>query len=224
MTDTQSAPSEIELKNPGLASHFESYRQQHRAATLGMWLFLGSELMLFGGMFLGYTVYRVAYPNAFAQMSARMHLWLGTINTAILLSSSATMALAVHFARARDMKRARNLLIPTALFGAAFLCVKLYEWSLEYQEKLVPIIGWDFDPAGVEAGPAKLFMSFYFAMTGLHTVHLTIGVGLLITLIILLTRRKIPPENPDKVEIIGLYWHLVDLIWIFAYPIYYLAS
>lgn len=216
---TESRPSQ-----PGLAEHFESYTQQHHAATIGMWIFLSSELMLFGGMFLGYTVYRIFHGAAFAQMSAEMHLWLGTINTAILLTSSATMAIAVHTARHGDLKKARTYLTATALLGVGFLAVKFTEWYLEYQDNLVPIATWNFDAGSVEVGPARLFMAFYFVMTGIHSIHLTIGIGLVLALIVFISRRSIPPENPDKVEIIGLYWHLVDIIWIVVYPLFYLAA
>jgi cytochrome c oxidase subunit 3 len=217
-------PESREHASPGLAGHFESFEQQHHASTLGMWLFLGSELMLFGAMFLGYTVYRIFYGEAFARMSEHLSLWLGTINTALLLTSSATMAMAVHAARHKALKKCRLWLLPTAALGAVFLGIKFYEWYLEYAENLVPIAGLHFDAHGAEPGPARLFMGFYFVMTGLHALHLSIGVALVLGLIALLGRDKIPRENPDKIEIIGLYWHLVDIIWIFAYPIFYLAS
>lgn len=208
----------------GLADHFESLSQQHRAATLGMWLFLASELMLFGGMFLGYTVYRILFGGAFAQIAQHTHLWFGTINTALLLTSSSTMAMAVHSARAGRYKKSWQWLVPTALLGIAFLVIKITEWYLEYQEHLVPVFGWKFDAHGAQEGPARLFFGFYFVMTGLHAIHLSIGVLLVIGLIALLRREKISVENPDTVEVIGLYWHLVDIIWIFAFPIFYLVS
>lgn len=216
--------TEARATKPGLAEHFESYTQQHHAATIGMWIFLSSELMLFGGMFLGFTVYRIVHTAAFAQMSSELHLWLGTINTAILLTSSATMALAVHSAREGNLKRSRAWLIPTVLLGVAFLVIKLSEWYLEYQDHLVPIAGWNFDAGQAQPGPARLFMAFYFVMTGIHSIHLTIGIGLVIALIVFIGRRSIPPENPDKIEIIGLYWHLVDIIWIVVYPLFYLTG
>lgn len=208
----------------GLAHHFDSLAQQHRAATLGIWLFLGSEIMLFGGMFLGYTIYRILYAAAFAQIAGHTHFWLGTFNTALLLTSSLTMAIAVHHARAKNLHKSVRWLAPTAILGVAFLLVKVIEWYLEYRENLVPIFGWHFDAHGVAQGPARLFMGFYFVMTGLHAVHLSIGVGLVTVLIVLLRRDKIPRDNPSTVEIIGLYWHLVDIIWIFAYPVFYLVS
>lgn len=210
--------------SPGLAHHFETHAQQHRAATLGIWLFLGSEIMLFGGMFMGYTIYRILYATAFEQIAAHTHFWFGTINTALLLTSSLTMAMAVHHARAQNYQKSGRWLVPTAVLGVAFLALKVVEWYLEYRENLVPILGWNFDAHGVAQGPARLFMGFYFVMTGLHAIHLSIGVCLVVGLMVLLRRDKIARENPSKVEIIGLYWHLVDIIWIFAYPIFYLVS
>lgn len=189
-----------------------------------MWLFLGSELMLFGGMFLGYTIYRSLYASAFEQIAAHTHFWFGTINTALLLTSSLTMAMAVHHGRAQNYKKSGRWLVPTAALGVFFLGIKMVEWYLEYRENLVPIFGWSFDAHGVEEGPARLFMGFYFVMTGLHAIHLSIGVFLIMGLILLMRRNKIPRANPAKIEIIGLYWHLVDIIWIFAYPVFYLVS
>lgn len=208
----------------GVSGQFGSSEQKHHAATLGMWLFLSSELMLFGGMFLGYTVYRIFYGATFAQISNEMHLWLGTLNTAVLLSSSFTMALAVHSIKEGRDKVSRLFLMATASLGAVFLFIKGYEWSLEIHDHLLPMAGRPFAFDGANVGAAKIFMGFYFVMTGFHFVHLFVGVSMMLVLVSLMFRGTITAADPDKIEMAGLYWHLVDIIWVFLYPIFYLVG
>ncbi|MEX0703784.1 MAG: cytochrome c oxidase subunit 3, partial [Planctomycetales bacterium] len=162
---------------PHVAHHFDDAEQQFEAARLGMWLFLATEVLFFGGMFTGYAMYRAAYPEAFHEGSGRLDLVWGTINTAVLLVSSLTMALAVHSAQSDDRKGTARFIAATMLLGAAFLGVKAYEYAHKFHEHLVP--GAEFAPAelasGVQPGHVELFFSFYFAMTGMHALHMVIG-------------------------------------------------
>lgn len=216
--------AEQELAEQELAEHFECLDQQHHAATLGMWIFLSSEIMLFGGMFLGYTVYRIFYGDTLAKISGHLNLPLGSINTAILLTSSFTIAVAIHAAKEARQKLMRLMLAATASLGTIFLFIKGYEWYEEFHKHLVPFEGLPFAYSGADVGAAKLFMSFYFAMTGFHFLHLLIGVGLVCWMLLLSFRGKISKQKPNNIEMTGLYWHLVDVIWVFIYPLFYLVG
>ena len=208
----------------GVAEQFENLRQQHEAVTLGMWIFLASEIMLFGAMFAGYTVYRIFYASTYQDLSHHLNLPLGTINTAILLTSSLTVALAIHAIKEGHRKRTVSYLLATVGMGTVFLGIKLYEWYEEYEKHLVPIAGWRFEYAGANEAAAKLFMSFYFIMTSFHFLHLLIGVGLVGFMALWVWREKISVKNPNPVEVTGLYWHLVDVIWVFIDPLFYLVG
>lgn len=208
------------------APHFETATQQKLAATLGMWTFLATEILLFGGLFLAYTVSRAAYPDTWAAMSHRMDLTLGTINTAVLLTSSLTMALAVRAAQLPDRRGSRAAaawLLLTALMGLAFIAIKGTEWHHEYTERLVPMAGLIFDPGAVPTAEAHSFMSLYFLMTGLHAIHLSIGCLLALSLAFFSARRS-PRARGTVVELAGLYWHLVDIVWVFLFPLLYLVG
>jgi cytochrome c oxidase subunit 3 len=206
-------------KPPGLGLQYETLEQQQRAYSMGMWSFLGSEVMLFGALFLAYTVGRIADPGGFAQASHQLHRYLGGLNTAVLLSSSTTMALAVEACHRGKWTRVSRFLLVTAALGGLFLGIKAYEWSMEFTEGLVPLD----DFAGASA--TKLFFWFYFVMTGLHALHLTIGVAAVLLVTVLVVRRS-PRVTLDTSTIVmlGLYWHLVDVIWFFLYPALYLIG
>jgi cytochrome c oxidase subunit 3 len=202
-----------------LAEPFATEAQQLEAATMGLWLFVATELMLFGGLFLGLAVYRVIHPAAAEAASDHLHLWIGGANTAVLLTSSLAMALAVVAARAGRPRPATLWLLATAALGLLFLAFKGYEYHSEYSEGLMPGIG---PPFPLEA-PAELFLNLYFAATGLHAVHLTIGilaVGLFAWRI--RSRRLALPEHATQLEGLGIYWHFVDIVWVFLYPVLYL--
>ena len=184
----------------------------------GMWVFLATEVMFFGGLFTAYAVYTYVLGEGFAQTSRKMHVVLGTINTVVLVTSSFTMALAVGAAEDRRKKALLRLLGLTALLGAVFVGIKLYEWYLEYCDRLVPGIAYRADAPRGEA----MFLVLYFIMTGLHAVHLTIGIILVVTLCGLIWTKRL--KNMRIVDVIGLYWHFVDLIWIFLFPIIYLVQ
>jgi cytochrome c oxidase subunit 3 len=204
------------------AHQFDDAAQQHEASWLGMWVFLATEVMFFGGMFLGYTVYRSFYPQAFASASNHLDLWLGTINTAVLICSSFTMALAVRAAQLGERRPIVVFLLLTMLLGAVFLGIKFTEYYAKFTEHLVP--GTDFAFVGPLTSQAEIFFSFYFAMTGMHAVHMIIGLGLLTALIVKTTRGRFTAQYNTPVELVGLYWHFVDIVWIFLFPLLYLLG
>jgi cytochrome c oxidase subunit 3 len=205
-----------------VAHQFEEYEQQHEAATLGMWVFISTEVLFFGAMLLGYTVYRHYYFDSFKLGSEHLLMWAGMTNTAVLLTSSLTVALAVRFARLRRRGATLICLLITIALGLAFISIKGFEYHTEAIEHLVP--GLDFYmPEAAQPANVALFFVFYFFMTLLHAVHMTIGVGLMTFLAIQVSRGRYVYDNPDTVEIVGLYWHFVDLVWIFLYPLLYLV-
>ena len=203
-----------------LAEQFDDIEQQHLSATFGMWVFLVTEVMLFGGMFTAYASYRLLYPEGFAEGSRHMDLMLGGINTAVLTVSSLTMALSVHAARTGDRRTLIGFLGATILLGLVFLAIKAIEYWQHYHEQLVPGLRFSFE--GPLAKQVELFFLFYFIMTGIHALHLTIGVGVVSVLLILSWRGQFAPEAQDPVEVTGLYWHFVDIVWIFLLPLLYL--
>jgi cytochrome c oxidase subunit III len=207
---------------PGLAHHFDDLQQQHEAGSLGMWLFLVTEILFFGGLFAAYTIYRGMYPEAFAEASHETDLVMGTVNTAILLGSSLTMALAVHSAQKGSKKAIIGFLVLTMILGMAFLGIK----SMEYYHKIMDnhFPGPDFHFDGPFGREAQLFFIFYFTMTGMHALHMIIGVGLMIVIGWMAWRERFSKEHYAPVEIAGLYWHFVDIVWIFLFPLLYLID
>lgn len=204
----------------GLAEQFEDLKQQEEADRLGLWTFLATEVLFFGGMFMGYIVYRHAYPHSFAMASKHTNILYGTVNTAILLTSSLTMALAVHAAQEGKNKRLVRFLLLTILFALAFLGVKGLEYTEDIHEHLFP--GHSFSVPGEPK--AELFFYFYWAMTGLHGLHVIIGICVLSIIAFLASRRRFSAEYHAPVEVTGLYWHFVDIVWIFLYPLLYLID
>jgi len=201
---------------------FDDPVQQHEASWLGMWVFLGTEVMFFGGMFLGYTFYRTAYPQGFASASNHLDIWLGTINTAVLICSSFTMALAVRAGQIGQNRLVKIFLCLTIVLGIVFLGIKFTEYYQKFEEHLVP--GSDFRFEGALASSAEIFFSFYFAMTGIHALHMIIGIGLLATLIVKTARGRFSATYNTPIELVGLYWHFVDIVWIFLFPLLYLVG
>ena len=202
--------------------HFEDVEQQHQASWLGMWVFLATEVMFFGAMFACYFVYRHWYPQAFAAASNHLDIWLGAINTAVLICSSFTMALAVHRAETSRAKPLVRYLVLTIVLGLVFLGIKFFEYYSKFEEQLVPGSSFKFEES--LAGPAEIFFSFYFAMTGMHAVHMIIGIGLLTVLVFKARRRRFSAAYYTPVELTGLYWHFVDIVWIFLFPLLYLLG
>lgn len=207
---------------PRLAGHFATIEQQRETADGGMWLFLVTELMFFGGLFGAYVVYRYLYPDTFAHFGRVLDVPKGTINTAVLLTSSLTMALAVHAARAGRGGRTAVLMFVTLVLGFGFLCIKGVEWHHDYEEGFLP--GSHFTYAGPDRDKGELFFRLYFTMTGLHGLHVLIGLGLLALFAWRAARGAFAGGNYTAVHVLGLYWHFVDLIWIFLFPLFYLID
>ncbi len=202
------------------AWQFENPLQQKKAATLGMWIFLATEVLFFGGLFLGYVFYRHLYLDAFRFGSGKMELFIGTMNTALLLTSSLLVAMALHAIQHRKFQTCRLLLFGAALLGLAFLSLKGLEYYHKWQEHLVP--GPNFTNEVSFATHAQLFFSFYFAMTGLHALHLAVGCALLLYYGVKV--HSFCPDYNTPLELAGLYWHFVDIVWVFLYPLFYLIK
>jgi len=216
---------------PELLHHFVDAEQQRDASTLGMWLFLATEIMFFGGMFCAYLIYRSWYYNEFAAGSRSLDITLGTINTAVLICSSLTVALAVRAAQMGKRKLLVTLLLLTIVFGFAFLGIKGVEWYQKFEEHHIP--GHAFNAADlVQAYPQihidqsheQIYFSLYFAMTGLHALHMIIGVGIFVWLTYYAWRGRYTPKYYTPVEMCGLYWHFVDIVWIYLFPLLYLID
>ena len=222
-----------EASHPALQHHFENMEQQREAGTLGMWVFLVTEIMFFGGMFFAYTLYRNQYPEAFASASNHLDLTLGAVNTVVLILSSFTMALAVYFAQTGKRRGQIIGLTLTLILGLTFLGIKAVEYHEKYVDKLIPgklIPNRPFDAGSVHLLPGanaknvEMFYWIYFAMTGMHAIHMIIGAGILCVILFFAWRGKYGPEYHSPVEITGLYWHFVDIIWIFLFPLLYLLG
>ena len=226
-----------------LQHHFENMEQQREAGTLGMWVFLVTEIMFFGGMFLAYTLYRSKFPADFASASNHLDITLGAVNTGVLIVSSFTMAMAVYFTQTGKRQSQILCLVMTLVLGLTFLGIKGVEYYSKYEDALVPgrlIPSRPFNPVVAQEGdhdPHKLhllpratvphvemFYWIYFAMTGMHALHMIIGAGLLTFLIVFSVKGRFDPEYHSPVEVIGLYWHFVDIVWIFLFPLLYLLG
>jgi cytochrome c oxidase subunit 3 len=217
----------------GLAHHFVSKEQQKEAGMVGMWLFLLTEIMFFGGLFLAYTIYRTTYPEGFLFGSHLLNVKLGGTNTVVLIVSSLTMAMGVYYSQKGDRKKLIGSLILTLILGFVFLGIKYVEYSTKIHDGLFPAAStWDppkeasdehyIPPDKVQA--VHIFLWIYFLMTGLHAVHMIVGAGILITLIIMAQQGKFTRNYNSPVEISGLYWHFVDIVWIFLFPLLYLTG
>jgi cytochrome c oxidase subunit 3 len=245
-----------------LQHHFENMEQQREAGTLGMWIFLVTEIMFFGGMFMAYILYRTYNADAFAAASNRLNVTMGFINTIVLICSSLTMALAVYYSQVGKRKMIVLMLILTMILGSTFLVIKAFEYRDKYEKNEIPgrlfpskpfkweeghggaaaptqepardatternpqavPTGQERRPDPVFAGRVEMFFFIYFAMTGLHALHMIIGIGMLIVLTIMAWRNRFSPEYHSPVELGGLYWHFVDIVWIFLFPLLYLLG
>ena len=228
-------PTLFDLQHPGLVDdehhhpflqhHFEDLGQQHEASTLGMWFFVAQEILFFGGIFCCYAIYRAMYPEAWRAGAHHQNWMIGAINTIVLIGSSLTMALAVWAAQGGRRKMTTLMLVLTLLLGGVFVGVKGFEYSQHIHEGLFPGSHFtyvDHANPGLTRG-VELFMTFYFAMTGLHALHMVIGAGLLLYFIRRTWRGDFGPEYYSPIEIMGLYWHFVDIVWIFLFPLLYLV-
>jgi len=207
----------------GLAHQFETPQQQFEAANLGMWVFLLTEVLFFGSVLCAYVVYRATYPDAWAAGSLLNSARLGAAMTVVLLLSSLMMALAVRSAQLGSRRLVEVYLVATMLLGVAFLCMKTYEYHEHWVDHLIP--GIDFSGyQGAHSPHVELFVCFYFILTAIHALHMVIGIGVL-TVIFLMTRhKKFNAQYYTPIEISGLYWHFVDIVWIFLFPLLYLVD
>ena len=209
--------------HPALAHHFDDLAQQNEAAMLGMWVFLATEVLFFGGLFLTYSIYRTWYPHAFAAASHSLDVTLGTINTAVLISSSLTMALGVHAAALGRRTTLLLFLLATMALGSVFLGIKAIEYAQKFAEHHVPGPSFHFEEEEI-AREAQIFFSLYFVMTGLHAIHMIIGLGVMTWMLWWTWNGTITREYSSPIEISGLYWHFVDIVWIFLFPLLYLIG
>jgi len=200
---------------------FADTERETEADRFGMWIFLATEAMLFGAILLGYFILRLKYHDAFAAGSSQLSLPLATANTAILLTSSFAMAIGAETARSGALRCAHRALWATALLGAAFLAVKAYEYHDDWDKGLLPALG-VFHYTGPNAGEMALFLNFYLASTALHATHLLIGI--LMVAFLALPSRLPTPRRARRIESVGLYWHFVDIVWVFLFPLLYLVQ
>ena len=205
-----------------VAHQFDDLEQQHEADTLGMWIFLSTEVLFFSALFTAYATYRFLYPEGFLEASHHLNWPIGAINTGVLLCSSLSVALAVHAAQHGHQRRLVLLLLITMALGATFLGIKAYEYYVDYEEGLIP--GLNFTQTGPHAQQVALFFVLYFTMTGIHAFHMIIGLGVFALLAFLAWRGRFTPGQHMPVELTGLYWHFVDIVWVFLYPMLYLVG
>jgi cytochrome c oxidase subunit 3 len=215
LSDTTGSP------NFSVAHHFDSADTQFAAGRMGVWLFLVTEVLLFGGLFCAFAVFRSWYYSAFVQAHHHLDRVMGGINTVVLICSSLTMALAVRAAQKSDRRQAAWLMVLTLLFAATFLVVKYFEYAHKFHDGLLP--GQYFTAAGLpkEAG---IFFAVYFMMTGIHGLHVLIGMGLITWVLLRTLKGEFSSRYYAPVEGVGLYWHLVDLVWIYLFPLLYLVG
>jgi cytochrome c oxidase subunit III len=197
--------------------------QQSDTAQLGMWVFLVNETLFFGALIFTYFLYRITYPQEFAAAAKDAVLWCGTVNLAILLTSSLTIVLAINAAAQGERQQMIRWLVATLALGAAFLCIKGYEYYQDFQDKVVPVV--NFEPKPGEGSAGELFWVFYWVATGLHAIHLTIGIGLVLYMLLWrIRRREIGAAYYAPLEVVGIYWSFVDAVWLFLYPCIYLVG
>ena len=225
MSNAASVAHDEHQHHPRLAHHFESLEQQTESSLLGMWIFLATEILFFGGALMAYMVYRRWYPDAFALASSHIAILPGAINTAVLIFSSLTMALAVHAAQTGERTKILFFIVITMILGAAFLGIKAYEYHEKYLEGFIPGLGLEFRfPEPQYATNAQIFFSIYFVLTGLHALHMIVGLGLMTWMFIWVKKGVIDTQYFAPIEIVGLYWHFVDIVWIFLFPLLYLIG
>jgi cytochrome c oxidase subunit III len=205
-------------REAALQKPWRSLRREREAASFGIWVFVASEAMFFAGSLLAYAAYRSLWPEAFAAAGRETDIVYGTVNTALLLTSSLTMAAAAEGARAGLRRLTLTCLAATAALGLAFLVVKGFEYREDIHKHLIPGAGFRLDMP-----PAQIFFALYWLLTGVHALHLSIGIGITVTLLIQAWRGSRPLPSP-AFESVGLYWHFVDLVWIFLYPLLYLMG
>ena len=205
-----------------LAHHFSEPAQQSESAKLGMWIFLLTEVLLFGGLFVAYTVYRVWNPDMFYNAHKHLDVSLGTLNTIVLITSSLTMALAIRYMQLNDKGKSIKLLATTFILAGVFLLVKYFEYSHKFHLGQLP--GKYYTYTGIEGANPHIFFSIYFMMTGLHGIHVIAGMIAISWVLRRTIKGHFSSEYYTPMEMTGLYWHLVDMIWIFLFPLLYLIG
>lgn len=204
-----------------VAEHFADLQTQHHAARLGMWVFLSSEILLFGGLFAMYSAYYAAYTQEFHEAARHNTVYWGTANTVVLITSSLTVALAIRALRENRSDHAKTLLLATIALGLVFLAIKAVEYAIHAEEGLLP--GHHFDSHALQSHGAVLFYTLYWFMTVVHAFHMTVGIGVMSWLWLAVHRGRVDAEHDVALEVGGMYWHLVDVIWIFLWPLLYLV-
>ena len=212
----------VHVHHPAHQHHFETMEQQAEASTLGMWIFLATEVMFFGGLLMAYLLYRVWYPHAWSEGSLELDILLGGINTVVLIGSSLTMALAVRAAQTDQRRATIVFLILTMALGLTFLVIKFFEYKHKFETGHVP--GPNFHFEGPDAPQVEIFLSLYFALTGLHALHMLIGFGIMSVILTMAIKNRFSHQWYTPVELAGLYWHFVDIVWIFLFPLLYLVD
>lgn len=202
--------------------HFESAEQAFESSKLGLWLFLVTEILLFGGLFVAYIIFRAEYPGMFHEASRHLNRTMGAINTVVLICSSFSMAMAVQMTRENKRKAASFLLLFTLLCAATFMTIKYFEYTHKFHEGLLP--GAHFSNELIKDPKAPLFFSLYFMMTGLHGFHVLVGMILISWVLYKTGKGSLNSQYYTPTELTGLYWHLVDLIWIYLFPLLYLIG
>ena len=203
-----------------LAHHFDNIQVQNHAVRLGMWLFLGTEVLLFAGLFLGYAVYRWLYFPAFQKGAEHLDIYMGTINTVVLITSSFTVAWAYHAIKHDQIKKGIRLLAFTIFCACIFLVIKYFEYAHKFHEGMLPGKWYTFE--GIREPGINLFYAVYFLSTGLHAFHVVVGMSVLLWVLVRTKNGKYNSAHYVPVELGALYWHLVDLVWIFLFPLLYL--
>ncbi|HLV86797.1 MAG TPA: cytochrome c oxidase subunit 3 family protein [Candidatus Sulfotelmatobacter sp.] len=235
MSDSQAAvqnPAHAGGHSPALLHHFADEQQQRDSASLGMWIFLATEVMFFGGLFCAYLIYRLAYFGDFAAASQTLDWRLGGTNTIVLICSSLTVVFAVYAAQQGKRSMLLISLVLTLVFGFAFLGIKGVEYAEKFEKHHVPGASFQFDNVKVPghadqiANPhhAEIYFALYFIMTGLHALHMIIGIGIFVWLFLMAWKGRLTPEYNTPLEIGGLYWHFVDIVWIYLFPLLYLID
>ena len=223
----QERPELVVTPSP-LAHHFENLDQQRDAESLGMWVYIATEVLIFAGLFTGYFAYRIWYQKDFEAASARLNVLIGGLNTVVLLTSSLTMALSVYAARVNNQRLLCTCLGLTCLLGLSFLGFKAVEYTGDYRENLVPGSAYfkpeDWAREGFDPAHVQLFLTFYYILTGIHATHMAAGIGWIAVIIVLAWRGRFSPLHYMPIEILALYWHFVDIVWIFLLPLLYLTG
>jgi cytochrome c oxidase subunit III len=207
-----------------VASHYKDEKHQYSSNKEGIWLFMATEILMFGGLFVGYTIYHTMYPEMFAEGAKYLDWKLGFVNTLVLIASSFTMALGIYFNQINQSKKATMALAATILCGAIFMCIKYYEYTHKFHLGIYPGAMLDIAKVQPEHANLGLYFGFYYCMSGLHGIHVLIGMGLITWCLIRNMKGDFNSKYYTPVEGVGIFWHIIDLIWIFLFPLLYLVG